>query len=317
MKKIFLFLLFLVVIFSFSSKGIYANTGNEIIKRFDSDISISNTLLDKLKSETNSDLKLQILLSEIPNLISHYNESSLIYLNLINSENDEESANLLRRLSATTKSLSDNFLTIRSAIQSDDEYRYNVALKTWGILISEINTEMNDVNAKFASSYDWLPWAFWITLVTSLILFLISRGNPVLPAEILRNQFEFALFKSSLWPFGGALISYGWQLMTPPGETYYVLTWLIGIGYIQFARGLYSYIKYSRPAIETAKKEEQGKLEKLISSNKFNKESLKEKAKNIEKLSPVITLGADTCSSCGTKNSSDTKYCKECGKKIN
>lgn len=313
MNKILFLLFFLITLFSFSSKGIYADTGSDVIKRLDSDISISNALFDKISAETVPNVKFQILTNEIPNLINHFNESSSFYLQLANAETDDSVKVLLQRLSATTQSLSENSKDIQLAIQDDNETAYNTALNNYDSSSNDLNNELKEVNSRYASGYDWLPWAFWFTLATSLILFLISRGNSILPAEKLRDQFEFALFKSSLWPFGGAAISYGWQLITPPGETYYVLTWLIGIGYLQFARGLYSYIRYARPAIEAAKKEEQGKLEKLISSDKFDKESLKEKAKEISKMSPVINIAKKSCSSCGARNSNNAKYCKNCG----
>jgi len=316
MKKIIFLLFSLITLFSFSTKGAYADTGSDVIKRFESDIQISNSVTDKLTAEKDPNAKIQILTNELPNLISHYNDSSTFYLQLANSSTNDNEKTLLQRLSTTTKNLSNNSTDIQQAIQNNDNTAYETALTNYDNSIAEMNGELKDVNAQYASTYDWLPWAFWFTLITSGILFIISRGNPVLPAEKLRNQFEFALFKSSLWPFGGAAISYGWQLITPPGQTYYVLTWLIAIGYIQFARGLYAYIRYSRPAIELAKKEQQNKLEKLITSEQFIKGDEEEKAEEVEELSSNTKSEEIYCEKCGTKNLSKSKYCKKCGNKF-
>lgn len=300
MKKIIFLLFFLITLFPFSIKGVYADTGSDVLKTLASDISTGNAFLDKVTKETDSDTKIQIVSDEIPNLINHFDSSSAFYLQLANAESDQDAKSLLLRLSATTKSLSENLNDAQIAIQNTDNTAYQTAWTNYDNNVQDLNNELKEVNSRYATTYSWLPWVFWFTLATSLILFLISRGNPLLPAEKQNKQIQFALFKSSLWPFGGAAISYGWQLITPSGQTYYVLTWLIIIGYIGFVRGLYNYFNEVRPLLKKARKEQEEKIGKLFSPDETNKENLVEK----------------TCKNCETKNSSKSKYCKKCGNKL-
>lgn len=221
-----------------------------------------------------------------------------------------------------------SLLRVEESIKTGDSDGYDSSLVTYDTHIASLNSNVQSLNNHFGvSDYSWLAWPFWFALIISVILFIMSRGNPILPAEQLRNQFEFALFKSSLWPTIGSAISYFWYLFTPPGETFYILWGPIAIGYFQFFRGLVTYIKDARPAINLAKNEEKTKLEALIRSDKFQKESMEEKVREIEKRKGVIDLSNNEnenqnseekkdskyCEECGTKNSIKAKFCKNCG----
>jgi hypothetical protein len=291
MKKVLLFILFLVM-FLFLSTSVYANSGSELIKRVNSDTKISDSFINLLYDATDDDAKIQVQINEIPNLVNHYNESYSFYTQLALNETDETIKSLISRIGSTVKKRSEILTEIRNAIENLDDKTFTSAWDSYDSNVDELNNEINEINSIYSSSdYDWLPWAFWITLITSFILFIISRGHPILPAEKVRNEFEKALFKSSLWPFAGATVSYVWQLMTPPGETYYVFWWLIVIGYIQFARGLYAYLRYSRPAINIAKHEQEDRLNKLLRSESYQEEDLKGKLEKIKKIKPTIEIG--------------------------
>ena len=235
---------------------------------------------------------MEVLLRDIPTVVAHWTESSSFYESAIFTETDEELKADLVDINNDIKNLSSSLLSVEESIKADDRDAYESAFDQYDKDIESLNSHVQSLNSHSGvADYSWLVWPFLIGLIISAVLFIMSRGNPILPAEQLRNQFEFALFKSSLWPLGGSTISYFWYIMTPPGESFYMLYGLIGIGYFQFFRGLYTYITLARPAINLAKKEEQTKLETLIRSDKFKKESMEEKVREIEKRRPTIHLG--------------------------
>lgn len=286
-------LILIISLFFISSRFVYADTQADIIKRLDSDVAAANNFLTQIESTEDPAILLAIINREAPLLRNHFDESSTFYTQIYNSESDENLQKILDKLINTAKGIAQSLSALEQAIEDGDETAFTNSLNTYDWHIEQLNVVIQDINSHYGV-FDYTPWlalSFWFSLVVSGFLFIISRGNPILPAERLRNQFEFALFKSSLWPFGGSTISYFWSLLTPVGETYYVFWWPILIGYFQFFRGLYSYIRYSRPAINIAKQQEQEKLEALLTSEHFQKESLKEKAAEIGNLSPVIKVG--------------------------
>lgn len=291
LKRIFIATLFLI--FFLLPQSIYASTQEEIIQRVSSDTEIFNNLeteMDAVKNDPSAIL--QIIIRDSPSMIQHWNESSAFYESAIATEENGEIKAILTNIDTNVKGLSTSLSALEDSIATGDEDAYSNASDQYYNSMKSINTQIDLLNSHFGvADYSWLAWPFWVSLIISIYLFIISRGNPVLPAEQLRNKFEFALFKSSLWPLGGSAISYFWFLGTPPGGTFYLLWGPIGIGFFQFFKGLYAYITLARPAINLAKKEQQAKLEALITSDKFQKESLEEQVKDIEKRSPFIHLG--------------------------
>lgn len=333
LKRILVTISFLILFLL--PQSVYAATQSEIIQRVDSDIKVANGLLSQVESVQNdAEAAIKVLLQNIPSVTQHWNESSIFYENKISIETDEQLKTILASVNTSVKGLSSSLLSVQNAIEQGDDEAYTSAFEQYDQYIESLNSQIEPLNNHFGvADYSWLAWPFWIALIISIVLFIMSRGSPVLPAEQLRNQFEFALFKSSLWPLGGSAISYIWFLMTPPGGTFYVLWGPIGIGYFQFLRGLHAYITLARPAINIAKKEEKAKLEALIRSDHFQKESMEEQVKEIEKRSGVIKIGKDDsdkdtskkdadkkdakyCKDCGTKNTHSANYCKSCGYKF-
>lgn len=318
MKKLIFSLFLSFIIFLSVSSFVFADSQSEIIQRVDSDIAVSNNLLRELKAVTNDPNAIsEVLLREIPIVTQHWNESANFYESKISNESDEELKTILTNINYDVKAMSLSMSKVLESINNGDNDTYSNALDQYDQHTVSLNSNVELLNNHFGSTdYSWLAWPFWISLSISVILFTMSRGSTILPAEQLRNQFEFALFKSSLWPLGGSAISYIWYLMTPPGQKFYILWGLIAFGFFQFLRGLYSYITLARPAINIAKKEEKTKLESLIRSDKFQHDNLKEKAKEIEKLTPIIHIGKTSCGKCGNKNSNEAKFCKSCGNKL-
>lgn len=276
-------------------KVAYADSQAEIVQRVDSDIQVANDLFSEVEAnQDDADAVLAVLIKGIPLVTKHWNESINFYESKILAETDTQLKVILTNINNDIRGLSSSLLKVQSAIEDGDEGVYTSALEQYDRSIESLNAHIETLNSHFGvADYSWLAWPFWIALIISIVLFIMSRGNPVLPAEQLRNQFEFALFKSSLWPLGGSAISYIWFLMTPPGGTFYVLWGPIGIGYFQFLKGLHSYITLARPAINLARTEEKGKLEALIRSDHFQKESMEEQVKEIEKRSGIIKIGKD------------------------
>lgn len=282
-------LLFVVTIFSFNI-SVYADTQQDIYSRISSDITAANNFFDRVETSSNPDT---ILNTYLPTLRVQLNASSRYYISLINSEQDAELKSILTKINSAITGMSASLIAVESAVANGDEQALNIAAGNYDSYINDLNSAVKELDNHYgAVDYEpLLAILFWVTLVISATLFIMSRGSPVLPAEQLRNEFEFALFKASLWPFAGAAISYFWLLATPPGGTFYFLWGIIGIGFFQFFRGLYGYLRYSRPAINLAKHEQQKKLETLISSEDFQQESLREKAQEIAELKPVIRIG--------------------------
>ena len=275
-------------------RSVYGYTQSEIIQRIDSDVEAVNSLSDSTEAvKGDANAILEILARDIPSVVRHLDESSNFYALAILSETDEELKAILTNIDNDIKGLSSSLVSVEESMSEEDEDKYTNAFTQFDSYIESLNSDMKLFNDHFGGGvdYSWLAWPFWMSLIISIVLFMMSRGNPVLPAEQLRNKFEFALFKSSLWPLGGSAISYFWFLGTPPGGTFYLLWGPIGIGFFQFFKGLYAYITLARPAINLAKKEQQAKLEALITSDKFQKESLEEQVKEIEKRRPFIHLG--------------------------
>lgn len=288
-------LLLCSIIFLVIPIRILAITSTEIYQQIDSDIATINNLSDKIYLTNNQEEVSTIFLQEIPTTRTHYEESSRYYLSLISSETNPTLITTLNNINTSINGLSESLSRIEQAINSSDLNGYTNALNDYDSYIMLFNTAVEELDIYYgATDYSWLAIPFWISLLLSGYLFLISRGSPILPSEQVRNQFEFALFKSSLWPLAGSTISYFWYLLTPPGGTFYILYWLIFIGFIQFIRALYLYLRYSKPAINQAKQEEKQKLQSLLDTESFQKANLKEKAKAIEGLKPILSVDQNT-----------------------
>jgi hypothetical protein len=273
----------------------FAATQSDIIQRIDSDISIANNLVAEIEAvQEDPESIFTVLLRDIPSVVQHWRESSSFYEATIATETDEELKTNLININTEIKGLISSLELVEASINAEDGDAFDSAFAQYDSHMEALNMHIESLNNHYGGvDYSWLAWPFWAAVIISGILFLMSRGNPVLPAEQLRNQFEFALFKSSLWPLGGSAISYLWYLFTPPGGSFYVLYGPILVGYFQFFRGLFTYYTQVRPALNLAKMEEKSKLEALIRSDRFQKESMEEKVREIEKRTGVIDLTRD------------------------
>jgi hypothetical protein len=282
MKKFIVVLI--TLIFFFNPFVAHAANQSEILKRVDSDIHIANTLLENINSvQDDPQAVLEILLRDIPNVTQHLSESSTYYQFIISIETDVELKTILTNINTDINGISSSLSLVEEAINTDDADAYVSAFDVYDSHVDSLNANVSALNSYFGvADYSWLAWPFWIALIFSIILFIKSRGSSLLPADQLRKKYEFVLFKSSLWPTIGSAISYFWYLLTPAGETFYVLYGLIVIGYFQFFRGLYTYITQASPAINLARNEEKSKLEALIHSNKLDISGIEDHAEKTE-----------------------------------
>jgi len=313
MKKLFLFLLFITFLIIPPLNPSYASTGSEVIQRVDSDIKEMNSLLGSSKDNSDPQAILNNLDTNIPSVVQHLDESSNFYQSIISTETDIELKRIVGGINENILSLKSDLSQLKQSIDTQDKDLYSSSLSNYDTHITNLNSYIKELNSnQGVMDYSWLLWPFLVSILISVVLFAISRGNPILPAEQLRNQFEFELFKSSLWPLFGSGISYVWYLMTPPGGTFYVLYGPIFFGFYVFFKGLYSYATIARPAVNLAKNEQQTKLQELISSKKFGTENIAEEYKDIEKLSKE----KKRCNNCNAYNSISAKFCKSCGNKF-
>lgn len=300
---------------------VYAATTEEIYQIVSSDIEAANNYVEQIDAMGNDpEGILAVIQREAPNLENQFYNSAIFYSNAASATDDEELKAILKRLEENVKGLSTSLKTMELAMVDEDPDSFETAANNYDAYMDNFNLAIKDLDSH-NGAYDYEPiltFLFWISLIISLVLFIMSRGKETLPAEKLRNEFEFALFKSSLWQFGASAISYFWFLLTPPGGSFYFLWGIIAVGYFQFFRGIYSYIKEARPAIEKAKKLQQAKLDDLLTSDEFKNASYQEKIDEISNRKPIIEIGSShkKCPHCHKENTKEANFCKECGKKI-
>lgn len=323
-KMIFvLFLCFITA--SFLTTPVSAATASEIGQRISSDTEIISRLLTHFNNLQNTEEDIASVLNETKEFQSHFQESASYYSNLAASETDGSAKELLTKWSNNSKLVSDDAGVLLNKVENGEETEINEAQKKlYTDSIEERDKLIGEYNNHF-NLVDYGDTFFWLLVVTgiiSLVLFIWSRGNPVLPSEKLSKELKQGLFKSSLWPFGGALITYVGQAYSSPGGEFYIFWGPIIFGFYQFVKGLYNYQRYAKPILELAKKEEQHKLDELLTSESFKKEDLKRKLDEIQAIE-YSSIGAKqdhndhddniaTCHNCGRQFLSSKTHCPYC-----
>lgn len=306
-----LFIVCLTALFFLLAPFASADTGSEVLQRVDSDITVLNNLLSEAENQNNPDDISKYLLSRIPTVVMHLEESSSIYDRIISTTSDSGLRATVINIKKDIGSLSADLSRVKNALSNGNAQSYENAFTSYDNHIDSLNNHIEELNSSLGVvDYSWLVFPFLVSIVISVSLFVISRGNPVLPAEQLRNKFEFQLFKTSLWPLVGSGISYIWYVMTPPGGTFYILYGFIGFGYFVFFKGLFFYFSEARSAINLAKSEQEAKLQELISSEEFQQAGFQDQSQDEEMIRDV------KCSKCESVNKAEAKFCKKCGKKL-
>lgn len=162
-------------------------------------------------------------------------------------------------LSAAANNTSDAVSAISAAINNSDENAYNLASDRYNAGLAQYNTAIDSYNETTGSEdYGGMLAVLlaFSALLSSILLVQSLIGNKLLRAEEIRNKHQFDLFKSSLVPLSGVIISYTWYALTPPGGTYSMLWGIVLVGYLAFAGSLFRYLKDVRPKIQKLKKQE-------------------------------------------------------------
>lgn len=316
---IILFLILFVIPF----RSVSAATSGEIGERISKDTDVITRLLKHFNDLGDTKEDIQAVIEETNSFQSYFIESANYFENLFLKESDESTKILLNKFNINSNQLSVDAKTLLTSIENGDETKitdsysnlYSHSIDERDKLIEEYNQHFNLVD--YGNTFIWL---LIITGLISVVLFIWSRGSPILPSEKLNKELKQALFRSSLWPLGGAAITYAGYAYTPSGGEFYILYGPIIFGAYQFIKGLYYYQRYAKPAIILAKKEEQGKLDELLTSDSFKHEDLKKKLddlkelryESLEKLKHDESDDLLVCLNCGRKFLSNKKHCPYC-----
>lgn len=225
---------------------------------------------------------------------SYFQESSKFYEGLANST-EQKIATGAKQSKDNANSLAENIGQISDALKNKDEGKYNSSITKINSTIDNYNKTISDLNE---GALDYGPIYIFATIFFSLVSFILlikAKTKPRFNSEIPKKQCEMELFKASLWPTGGSVITLVWFKLTPPGGTYYILWGPILIGLIYFIKQYWTYVREVRP--------------KLIKMIEQEKEETTRK-KQIEEESSY-------CSNCGDELMVGDKFCKSCGSKIN
>ncbi len=316
-------IILLLVLLAIPFKPVFAVASGEIGERIGKDTDVITNLLKHYNNLDDSKEDLQAVVEETNSFQVYFIESSKYFDNLSTNETDESTKALLKKFANSSKLLGADANILLSSIEKGEEAKitdsftslYNHSIEDRDKIIDEYNKHYNLVD--YGSSFVWL---LLITGIISFILFIWSRGNPILPSEKLNKELKQSLFRSSLWPLGGAVFTYISYIYTPSGEQFYVLYGPILFGAYQFLKGLYYYLNYAKPAILLAKKEEQSRLDDLLKSDSFKHEDLKKKLDDLKELKyesldknePSNTNDVLVCLNCKRKFMSYKKYCTYC-----
>lgn len=235
---------------------------SKVIQRVDQDITVLNGFIDKLEKVESYEQ----LVSNVDELQAYLITSSTFYETIDGSSNDTELLQLVAEIKASITELHISLSSVKTSMAAGDKDGFESALRNYDQNIDNLNASVQKLNAYIQDNqFNWEPLLMWATIISfaiSAALLFLSKSRETLPSEQLRNQYEFDLFKASLWPFVGSLGSYVWYLLTPAGGTFYVLTGPIVVGYIQFFRGIATYLMEHRQAIARSKLDDQAQLGK-------------------------------------------------------
>ncbi len=209
--------------------------------------------------ENSTDSEITAALSKI----SASYRNAAVKIKALFPEGDKQKS-LQTRLAATFEKLQTSVEEASSAFARNDNDGVTKALNQHDAYTPELNQEIDEMNKLFdLSGSDYTVLYAALTIIFGLIsvgLFIASRvGDKILESAVLQNKLQFQLFKSSLWPTIGSLISLVWYVNTPPGGTYYVLWGPIAIGGFIFAKQYVGYLG-EKKQLHQLRVDEQAKL---------------------------------------------------------
>lgn len=281
----FLFAIFLLI----PAKTFASSESMDMYGRLDKDVKKINEFInyaDNTKDDVN------VMISKIAGYSSYFLESSKFYEQFINST-DQKVSIASKQSKVNAGAMADGINQISDALLNQDEGKYNSG-------ITKVNGEIDNYNKTIASLNegvtDYGPVYIFAVIIFSIISFILlikAKIKPQYSSEIAKKECEIELFKSSLWPTIGSIVTLVWYKLTPPGGTYYILWGPILIGLFYFTKQCWVYSKEVRPALMVVIEAEKEELMK--------KQQIKEEENYCPSCGAELTIGAHFCKNCGAK----------------
>lgn len=230
-----------------------------------------------------------MIISRLNSYHAYFSESSSYYTSLSGGL-DPQLQTVSERAKNATAKIATNIITIKNAVSSGDEAGMDRGLDGLNQGIDGLNSAIDSYNSVAATGDDYGPLYIGLSIlfgIISLAIFFSNRKPAVTGTEQEKAEAKRNLFRSSLWPTIGAIVTTIWYYATPAGGTYYVLWGPMLIGAFYFLSALGTYFKV-RPHLNKTIQQE-----KLLLSNK------------------------NKCDNCGNITQDGVKFCNACGARVN
>lgn len=220
--------------------------------RIEQDTAKSNELVDYL-NDTNDDSETIVI--KLDKYHSYFIESR-DYLYSLNQTINPAYKDVVQELNHTSQEYVEAIGLISFGLTSDTETQTGTddlkkAISDRNDAITHYNNikPVDDVLSLYVILVCFFSFiSFWLFLIS------IRKGSTEL--ENIKAQAKRDLFKSSLWPTIGAIVTATWYYLTPPGGTYFILWGPVLFGAIAFAKSFLHFVFKIRPQINRDIKEE-------------------------------------------------------------
>lgn len=281
---------FLAILLFLTPSVAFANERIDLYSRVDQDISKIdelNNYTEKTKDDFNG------IITKLTNYQTYFKESSAIYDNLTKSS-DSKISSVAKESKVNATTLNDSIGQMIDGLNNSDETKYNGSISQTNKAIDGYNKIIIELNEGATDYGPVYIFAVIFFSIISLILLIKAKIKPQFSSEIAKKECEMELFKSSLWPAIGSIITLVWYKLTPPGGTYYILWGPILIGLFYFIKQSWVYAKEVRPVLRVTIEAER---EEFMKKEQLNEEE-------------------NYCTSCGSELTISAHFCKNCGSKI-
>jgi len=236
----------------------------------------------------------------------YFGQSSKYYQDNLSAV-DDSLRPVLQNAKGADDEISSGLDTMANAVKNSDSSSYDRGLDSYNDGIKKLNDVAKQHDEALGITNPG-PTYVWLSVIFGLIsLTLLAKTRLKIVGEFSSSKkvIMLNLFKSSLWPAIGALITTIWYYSTPPGSSYYILWGPMLIGFIYFAIAIWNYLKIRRPLKIGTKAEYTAWQEK--------------ETKRIEKEEMEAEIPLDKfkyCPFCGFQHEKADKFCTSCGKKL-
>ncbi len=276
---------------------------SEITKRISADIDKVNETTDYMNGTKD---EAGTIVGKLSSYKDYFNASAKYYQDNANNV-DESLKPVLTNAKIADETISSGLGTMVDSFKNGDENTYNRGLENYNSGIEKLN-QVAKQHDQALGIYNPGPTYIWLSIIFSIIsfvLFVKSQAKIVGDFSRAKREVMLGLFKSSLWPTIGSLVTTIWYYSTPPGEKYFILWGPMLIGFIYFVRALLNYIKIRKPLKISVKAE----------YSTWRKEEEKKRIK-AEKEAEKPSTNMMYCPYCGFQHEKADKFCSSCGKKL-